>query len=153
MKVARNKYDYIINILSVLCLLGVSIFLLVSWDKIPVKIPGHYNFAGKIDKFTDKSSLKVLLAVNWGFFLLLSLIERFPGTWNTGIQVTERNREKVYRILKNMLGTLKLCVVLVFSYIILHSTSAKNMPLLFVPVFIILLFGSIGFFGYQLKKA
>ncbi len=152
MKIVRNKYDYIINLLSLLCLIGISIFLIIAWDKIPAKIPGHYNFAGEIDKFSDKSSLKVLLAADWIFFILISVVEMFPGMWNTGVQVTPQNREKVYRILKNMLGTLKLCVVLVFSYLTYHSTSVENMPVLFLPVFMILIFGPIGFFIYQLMK-
>lgn len=152
MKIKKNKYDIIINFLSLLCLVGTVIFLIISWQTIPDEIPGHYNAAGEVDKITDKNSLIVLLVVGWIMFIGLSVVEKFPQIWNTGIQVTEQNKEKVYRILKNMIGTTKLLVVLVFSYLALQSTTGENLSPLFLPVFLILMFGSIGVFIFQLVK-
>lgn len=152
MKIKKNKYDIIINFLSLLCLIGTVIFLSISWKTIPDEIPGHYNAAGEVDKITDKNSLIVLLIVGWIMFIGLSVVEKFPQIWNTGIQVTEQNKEKVYRILKTMIGTIKLLVALVFSYLTLHSTTGQNLSPLFLPVFLILMFGSITFFIFQLVK-
>lgn len=152
MKIKKNKYDIIVNLLSFLCLIGVVIFLIISWETIPTKIPGHYNAAGEIDKITDKSSLIMLLVVGWIMFIGLSVVEKFPQIWNTGIEVTEQNKEKVYRILKNMIGTVKLLIALVFSYLTLHSITGETLSPLFLPVFLILMFGSIGIFIFQLVK-
>lgn len=152
MKIKKNKYDIIVNFLSLLCLFGTVIFLIISWKTIPAEIPGHYNAAGEVDKITNKNSLLVLLVIGWIMFVGISAIERFPQIWNAGIQITEQNKEKVYRILKNMIGTTKLLVVLVFSYLTVHSTTGENLSPLFLPVFLILMFGSIGFFIFQLVK-
>ena len=152
MKIKRNKDDIIINFLSLLCLVGTVVFLIISWKTIPAEIPGHYNAAGEVDKVTDKSSLIVLLIVGWIIFIGLSVVEKFPQIWNTGVQVTEQNKEKVYRILKTMIGTIKLLVVLMFSYLMLYSTTGKNLPPLFMPAFLILMFGPIAFFIFQLVK-
>lgn len=105
-----------------------------------------------VDKITDKNSLIVLLVVGWIMFIGLSIVEKFPQIWNTGIQVTEKNKEKVYRILKNMIGTMKLLIALAFSYLTLHSTTVENLSPLFLPVFLILIFGSIILFLFQLMK-
>ncbi|WP_326839090.1 DUF1648 domain-containing protein [Clostridium aromativorans] len=110
------------------------------------------NAAGKVDKITDKNSLIVLLAVGWIIFIGLSVVEKFLQIWNTGVQVTEQNKEKVYRILKTMIGTIKLLMVSVFSYLTLHSTTGEKLSSLFLPVVLILIFGSIMFFIFQLAK-
>lgn len=152
MKIKKSKYDVIINFLSLLCLVGTVIFLIISWKTIPAKIPGHYNAAGGVDKISDKSSLIWLLAVGWILFIVISVVEKFPQMWNTGVEVTEKNKEKVYRILKNMIGTVKLIIALVFSYLTLHGAMGKNLSSLFLPVFLILIFGSIAFSIFQLVK-
>ncbi|OAA92601.1 DUF1648 domain-containing protein [Clostridium coskatii] len=152
MKIKKNKYDVIVNLLSLLCLAGTVVVLTILWKTIPAEIPGHHNAAGTIDKVTDKNSLIVLLLVGWIIFIGLSIVEKFPQIWNTGIQVTDQNKEKVYRILKNMIGTVKLLIASVFSYLTLQSTTGKNLSPLFLPVFLILLFGSIVFFIFQLVK-
>ena len=152
MKIKKNKYDIIINFLSLLCLVGTVVFLIISWETIPAEIPGHYNATGEVDKVTDKSFLIVLLIVGWIIFIGLSVVEKFPQIWNTGVQVTEQNKEKIYRILKNMIGTIKLLVALMFSYLTLYSATRKSLPLLFTPVFLILMFGSIALFIFQLVK-
>ncbi|KRU27488.1 hypothetical protein VT91_25810 [Clostridium sporogenes] len=152
MKIKNNKYDIIINFLSLLCLVGTVIFLIISWKTIPAEIPGHYNAAGEVDKIIDKNSLIVLLVVGWIMFIGLSIVEKFPQIWNTGIQVTEQNKEKVYRILKTMIGTIKLLVTLVSSYLTLHSVTGENLSPLFSPVFLILMFGPIVFSIFQLVK-
>ena len=126
MKIKKNKYDIIISFLSLLCLVGTVVFLIISWKTIPDEIPGHYSAAGEVDKV--------------------------PQIWNTGVQVTEQNKEKIYRILKTMIGTIKLLVVLMFSYLTLYSTTGKSLSLLFMPVFLILMFGSVAFFIFQLVK-
>ncbi|GKX66422.1 DUF1648 domain-containing protein [Inconstantimicrobium mannanitabidum] len=151
-KIKRSRYDIVINFLSLLSLVGTIIFLIISWNTIPDQIPQHYNAVGEIDKITTKSSLIVLLAVGWILFIGLCIIEKFPQICNTGIEVTEQNKEKVYRILKNMLGTIKLLIALVFSYLTLYSTNVKNLSHLFLPTFLVLVFGSITFFIIQLVK-
>ena len=152
MKIKKNKYDNIVNFFSLAFLIGTAIFLMISWSAIPNEIPGHYNIVGEIDKITNKNYLIVLFAVGWGMFILISTVEKFPQIWNTGVQVTEKNKEKVYRILKNMLGTIKLLISVVFSYLTVHSTLAENLPIIFSPVFLILIFGSIIYFIIKLNK-
>lgn len=153
MKIKNNKFDIIISIISILSLVGTAIFLIVSWNKIPSIIPGHYNSAGDIDRLTNKHSLIFLLVTGWILYIGMSLVEKFPNIWNIGVSVTEENKEKVYRILKNMIGNIKLLVALVFSYLTFQSSTGDNLPPIFLPVFMILMFGSIAFHLFCLNKA
>lgn len=151
-KINRSLYDILTNVICIGFLVGILIYLGLSWNTIPDKIPGHYNAAGVIDRWGNKGELLVVPCIAWIMYIGLSVIERFPQIWNTGIEVTEQNKERVYRILKNLLQTIKLLMVVVFSYITINSSLAKELPIWFVPVFLIAMFGSIIFFIIKLVK-
>ncbi|MFA9378789.1 MAG: hypothetical protein ACERKZ_18895 [Lachnotalea sp.] len=72
---------------------------------------------------------------------------------NTGVQVTEENKERVYRILKNLIVTEKLLMVLAFSFISIISSLSLELPMWFLPLFLISIFGSIILYAVKLVKA
>ena len=43
-------------------------------------------------------------------FCGITVTERFPQIWNTGVKVTEENRERVYSVLHHMISTIKFFV-------------------------------------------
>ena len=125
MKIFRTWYDILFEFGCLLLLIGITIYLAVAWEGLPAEIPGHYNAWGQIDKYTGKGFLIALLLVAWALYLVMSVIERFPGLWNTGVAVTKENKHRIYRILKDMLKTVKLLVVIVFTYLLMSSTIAS----------------------------
>ena len=153
MKIEKNKFDTLANIFCLLLLIGVSLYLFVSWDKLPQEVPGHYNGAGEADIISSKDSLIFPLVVAWILFIGLTIIERYPQIWNTGVTITEKNRERVYRTLKNMLNTIKLILVMVFSYTIVNSSLGLNLSPYFLPVFLLLIFGTLILYGVILVKS
>jgi len=153
MKIKRTKFDIFIEVCCLLCLVGILIYLFVIWEHILEEIPGHYNAMGEIDRVTGKGSLLILPITTWIMYIGLTIVERFPQVWNTGVAVTEENKERVYRILKSMLGTLKLNVVVVFTYLTVNSAMAKPLPIWFLPVSLIIMFGFLIFFIIRLIKA
>jgi uncharacterized membrane protein len=98
MKVKTNKYDFFVEACCLLCLIGVLIYLAIAWQHIPQQVPGHYNALGEIDKMTSKGTLITLLITSWIMYIGISVIEKLPQIWNTGVNVIEENKEKVYRI-------------------------------------------------------
>ena len=112
----KTKFGKTMQILSVLCLTASTLFLAAGWNQIPEKVPGHYNFAGEADSMTGKGALILIPVLNWLMYLGISVLEHYPQVWNTGIKVTAQNRERVYRILYHMIVSLKLSVVLIFSF-------------------------------------
>lgn len=153
MEIPKTKYDIIIEICCLLCLIGVLLYLTITWNNIPDEIPGHYNAMGQIDKITGKSSLIALPAVAWIIYIGMSIIEKFLQIWNTGVTITEENKHRIYRILKDMLKTIKLITVAVFTYLTINSAIAIPLPIWFLPVFLILTFGSLIFFIGKLVKS
>ena len=152
MEIEKNIIDRMTSIFCWVLIIGTGIFLLVYWNQIPEQIPGHYNASGEIDHITDKNSLFFLYFMTWLMFVILSVITKFPALWNTGITITEENKEKAYRILKDMLGILKSIVVSLFCFLTVFSTTGDNLPSLFLPVGVLGVFGSMAISFVRLLK-
>lgn len=151
-KIPRSSYDTLVNVMGVCSLGGTIIWLLAVWKQIPDCIPAHYDIRGHVDRMAGKGSLWLLLAVGWVMFLALSVVEHFPQIWNTGVQVTPRNQERVYRALKSMLGTLKLIIAVLFSYLVLQSAFGGDLPPQFLPLFLLVTLGTLAFFLVRLIR-
>ena len=84
-KVPSTRYHKIVNLLCIIMLTGTLVFLVTNWTMIPDQIPGHYDSAGVINRWTSKSGLWIVYFVGIIMFAGLSVIEHFPKTWNTGV--------------------------------------------------------------------
>lgn len=150
MKVAVSKYDIIVEVMCAICLIGITALMIVLWSGLPEQIPAHYNAAGEIDRMGGKGELLFLIVMNWAVYVLVTVLERFPGIWNTGVTVTEENKGRVYRVLKNMIGTVKLICVLDFTYMAWKTMQGQNLAAAFTLVVLATLFGSMVFFIVRL---
>jgi uncharacterized membrane protein len=143
-------FDYAVNILSLLILIGTCLYLIAIWQTIPDQIPVHYNAAGQVDRMGSKGSVVALPVVAWGMYIGITILEKFPRLWNTGVAVTAENSERVYRVLKQMIGGTKLLMVAVFACLSLASARGTDLCAWFTPVSLILIFGFIGFSLWRL---
>lgn len=62
-----------LEILCLAVLAGTFLLLLASWGGIPDRIPGHYNGAGEIDRWTDKWELLLIPFFAILLYLLLTV--------------------------------------------------------------------------------
>lgn len=149
----KLNYNRLVDIGCLILLVGVILYLIIMWNTFPDKVPGHYNAAGEIDRMGSKYELFITPIVGWLMFLGISAIERFPQVWNTGVTVTEENKERVYRVIRKMLGTLKLIMVVVFVSLALNSSLSTPLPVWFTPGYIIIIFGTLILFIIRLIRA
>ncbi len=155
MKIENTKADRILDIIGWILLIGTLAYLILGWSSFPDQIPMHYNGAGEIDRWGGKGEIIVIEVVMWILYLGIGLVEKYPQIWNTGVEVTPQNREKVYRILKHMLKTLKTLTALIFAYLIVNSLQGTPLPGWFTPVTLILVFGDMAFWMvllYRIRK-
>lgn len=152
LKLKKNKYDIVVNTVCVILLLGILVYLILNWNSIPDKIPGHYNAMGEIDRMGSKNELLVLLMISWLMYIGMTVLEKFPQAWNTGVTVTEENKERVYKVLKNMISTMKLIMVTNFAYLTINSSLAMSLSVWFLPVFLTLMLGSIIYYIIKLNR-
>ena len=155
MKMENTKADRILDLIGWILLIGTLAYLILGWSSFPDQIPMHYNGAGEIDRWGGKGEIIVIEVVMWILYLGIGLVEKYPQIWNTGVEVTPQNKEKVYRILKHMLKTLKTLTALIFAYLIVTSLQATPLPGWFTPVTLILVFGDMAFWLvllYRIRK-
>lgn len=142
MEIKHNKLDTIAEVFCMILLIVTILYTIYMYIQLPEKIPIHYNAAGVIDRYGNKLEIFILLIVTWVMYIGLSLVTRVPQFWNTGVSVTAENKDRVYRILKNMLKIIKMEIIVIFCYLIYNTTTLYNLPKWFVPVFLVLLFST-----------
>lgn len=142
-KIPKTWYDRLAGWLSIGVLAASAFYLWANWQAIPQQIPTHYGFAGQPDAWEDKSSCVILLVIGAAMWLMMWGIEQFPVIWNTGVTVTEENRAQVYRILKNLLVTIRLVISAIFAWMPVCSALSRPLGGWFMPLVMLLIFGPI----------
>lgn len=151
--IKKHPLDKLMNRLSLLVLAGTAVFLAAYWHRIPARVPMHFNAAGQIDRWGSQAELLILPVIAWLMYGLLTVVEQFPSAWNTGVKVTEENRERVYALLAHMLSTLKFLMVVLFAWITVWCALARPLPVWFLPVVLIALFGDMIYWLVRLFRA
>ena len=151
-KIERNALDILESIVSILSIVGVAAYLLLAWNQIPDQIPGHYNALGEVNRWGSKSELIILPIISVVIYGMITLIERFPQIWNTGVKITEENRTVVYRLLKSLIAVVKMFVLLMFASLTVISSLRLNLPVWYMLAFLVVLFGAIAYFIVRLSR-
>ena len=139
-----HRLSLIIGTLSVL-------LPVVFWNQIPNQIPMHYNAAGVVDNWSDKSSLILL------FFVVLMLM----GVMSIAVYVVRMNMESKYskeaekstmRIAYPIIVIMNLVVQVMFAYITFCSVTSRPLGSMFLPIFLIATFAPLGYLIYKCAK-
>ena len=153
MKIRNSIFDIVLNVACIILLLGVVIFLLVRWSSIPDQVPGHFNASGEVTRWDSKGTLIIMPIIAGVLYIGMTILERFPKVWNTGVRITQENMFRVYRILKRMISVIKLLIVATFVSITIIQSLAVTLPIWLMPVFISLIFGTVIINIVRLVKA
>lgn len=152
MKLKNDKIDWIIEVICLILLVGVTAYLICNWGSIPDKIPAHYDWEGNIDRWGNKTELIILPIMSWFLYLLITGLQQVPLVWNTGVKITEKNEERVYRTLKYLLETLKLIVVADLTYLTINSLMGKSLSGWFTMIVLVAVFGDLIFWIVRLYQ-
>ena len=133
-QVSVTRYHKFINHLCVFLQAGTFLYLLFVWNRLPDRIPTHYNGIGEIDGYGTRFTIWICPVTMILMYQLTGLVERHPSWWKTGVTVTKTNAARVYGIVKNMIVTLKFVLVLTFAYLSVWTTTGRNLGAWFTPV-------------------
>lgn len=137
--------------------LMISIAYLISqYGGLPEKVPAHFNGAGEVDRYGNKIELIMLPIIAAAIWIGMTVLERYPHTFNY-MNLTKDNVEAQYKNGRLMLNVLKNEVVLLFSYLTYQTTQiskglAEGIDSFFMPVFLIVIFGSLAFFFVRMLR-
>lgn len=144
--------QWVCEAISVALLVLPFVYLLLVWKQLPTLIPTHYDAAGVVNAWGNKNSIWFLPCVGVGLYALITILSCFPKMWNVPVEITEENREDVYRAMRWFIIFLKLCMQIIFLYLTL-STTQVNLGAWFLPVTLVAMFGGIAVcIAYIMKK-
>jgi len=155
MKLKYNKLQIILEIIGVIIIMAFVIFLINSWSGIPEKIPGHYNALGEVDRWGNKSEILILPIVGGVLYAGITVLTFIPKIWNVPTAKNEASKEAVYICMKTMVIILKIEVIGTFFYIAYYSVNSQGLPIMFLPIELFVIFGTIIYFtvrSYKLGK-
>jgi len=149
----QNNIQVYKKLHKVSLLIGALTILLpiIFWSKIPDEIPMHYNAAGVVDNWSDKSSLILL------FFAVLMLM----GVMSIAVYVVRSNMESKYskeaeksmmRIAYPIVVLMNLVVQVMFAYITFCCVTCRPLGNMFLPIFLIATFVPLGYLVYKSVK-
>lgn len=131
-------------------LIGTLTILLpiIFWNKIPDTLPMHYNAAGEVDNWSDKSTLILL------FFATALLM----GVMSIAVYLVKTNMESRYskdaeksemRVAYPIVILMNLVVQIMFAYIMFCCVTCRPLGTLFLPIFLTATFAPLMYLIYK----
>ena len=152
MKQKYTRFQIGVEALCVLALVGMVVFIAVSWGQLPDQIPAHYNFAGEIDRWGSKNEFLLFPGIGIFLYLLLTVVSSFPQIWNMPAKVTEENKGDVYRCTKDMLLVMKAEMILVFFAITYLTTKCTAIPWVYLAGMLVAIFGTLIYMSVRISR-
>lgn len=128
MRIANNTVDWILKAVAFLCCAATAVIVAVRWNKLPDKIPTHFDLNGEPNGFGGKKMLIVLLVVMVAITGLMYLSEMFPKMWNLPVKITDANREFVYRTVKYFMEVETIIMITLLAGPIIAIVFSKTYP-------------------------
>jgi len=156
-KISLKLADIILEAVCVVVFFIVCLYLILSWTDIPSIVATHFGVSGQADGFGSKSAVLFLLPFILILYAGLSVLQKFPHIYNYAVEITEENAEIQYAYAVRMIRVLKLIMVAGFSFIefqIIRSaiTGENSLGILFLPIFLVSLFSTLGFYIWKSLK-
>jgi uncharacterized membrane protein len=150
LKIKKTPLEIALNIASLLLFIGSVLYLLMKWPSLPNRVPMHYNFFGEVDKWGSKGMIFLHPIIGAVLWISLTIFEKFPHVYNY-IGLTEENIEQQYKNGRIMINVIKNEILIYISYSNWKDIKAAyGHDITFgtwdLPLFLIVLFGSITFF-------
>jgi uncharacterized membrane protein len=141
--------------LGMLTMLYVTI---KSWPLLPETIPHHFGVSGKPDAWSGKWILWLLPGISLVLYVGLTILGRYPHVYNYLWPITEKNAAAQYHLARTMIVALKAEIILLFAYLQQQTIQvalgkAGGLGVAFLPIFLILIFGTIGFYFVKAYQA
>jgi uncharacterized membrane protein len=144
---AKLKIQFaMLHIIPLFIIAAITIYSIYKYPTMPKRIPIHWNFAGKADRFVDKSYMELTMSalMQTGLVLLLSAVSIFMLSSRTKLdqENIEESRNQAIRYLKRILISnfaMTLLIVGLFSEISLSKINGKEISAVFNIIFLVLI--------------
>ena len=151
LKIQLTTSDKVLEMIGWTSMLAIWVLIITSYSTLPAIIPTHYNGAGIADGFGGKGSILALPIIASILFIGMTILCKFPHTFNYPTDVTANNALKLYTNATKMIRILKLVIAVIFALIILQTIrnvkgEVNGLGVWFLPLTLALIFGPIIYF-------
>lgn len=126
--------NLLIEILCALVLVCGILFIVFYYAKIPTIIPIHYSLSDQPDAYGSKSNVWFIVAIEVITYVGMSFLQKYPHKFNYPVQVTESNKERLFMLGVRIILLMKLCIVVLYTYIIFNMTGIIAMDLTLMTI-------------------
>lgn len=157
-KIDYKKVNMIMDAISALSIIGMIVCTFFLWQNSLDPVPMHYNFNGEVDTYGSKSLMLILLFIDVICYIGIALLSKYPEVYNYCVEINEENREKQFLMAQTFMKAINAEITVIFFYIQVHNligitTGRQNLSVGFMPLFLIILFGTIGFYILKSRKS
>lgn len=126
--------------------------------RLPDRVPTHFDAAGNANAWGSPSGIVVLPIIAVGLYLLMSAVSRFPDAFHFPVRATPMNIARLQAVTLDMIAWLKvelvcLFAVLQWAFIRAARSGEGHLFPMILPVFIVVIFGTIGWHLIRLFRA
>jgi uncharacterized membrane protein len=127
-------------------------------QRLPDRIPTHFDMAGNANGWGSPAMLLLLPVVAVGVYLTISVVSRFPMTFHYPVQVARANLPRVQDLTLDMVTWLKTELACLFAMLqgwMIEAARSGNgrLPVLLVPGFLVVIFATVGLYLVAVIRA
>jgi len=147
-----------IGLAALLFLCFITWRALSGADRLPDRIPTHFDIAGQPNAWGSPTSLLLIPALASLIYLAISVVSRYPEAFNYPVRVTLGNRGALQQLALEMIAWLKMELACLFAWIQSATISAarhqsNGLSPFVLPAALLVVFGTIGWYFVAMRRA
>jgi hypothetical protein len=117
-------------------------------ERLPERIPTHFDGAGNPNGWGTPTMLLLLPAIAVSIYLLFTVVTRFPSAFNYPVRVTTQNRLQLQALALDMIAWLKVELICLFTWIQWATIEVarhpqQGLPGMLMPIALVAVFATI----------
>jgi hypothetical protein len=101
-----RKLLQLVSLIALATLLWITYEALYGPNPLTGRIPTHFGLDGQPNAWGEPKMLLLLPGFGVALFLLMTIVGRYPSSFNYPVRVTPRNRERLQQIALSMIAAL-----------------------------------------------
>lgn len=156
--IPRTEMEKVLEVAALIGLVVSLTLVIKAWTVLPDSIPVHFGPTGQPNSYGNRFVILILPGTSIFFYVLFTVLSSFPHLYNYLWPITEQNAREQYQLARLLVAALKVQFIWLFCYmewkiIQVALKSASGLGIWFLPIVLILIFGTIGLYFRRAYQA
>lgn len=120
-------------------LVGMFVFLIISWPNIPAQVPLHSNWAGEVDRWGGPGNVIISPILGVLLYIILSIVSLPLDGGVISMPLPEDAKPVAIRLVRGLMSLLKVITLLFCAANTVFSVNGSALPGYLLIVFLALL--------------